>query len=360
MDRIRETEEAARWLAARDSDAWSERDEEELARWLQASTGNRVAFIRLDAGWKQANRLKALGAGVAPGVVPPRGQWRFSPFFDSAPAAVAAVIKEPKEDVPESGRRRLRATVVVPWAAAASLLLAALLVIWNSDFFAGSRYSTPVGGLASVPMPDGSHVTLNTDSEIHVAVTEAERRIVLDRGEAFFDVAKDPKRPFVVIVGAQRVTAVGTKFSVRKAEDGSGKLRVVVTEGRVRVEAAGADAPVEVAAGGIARSVAGSALVQEKSVVAVEEYLSWRSGFLTFRETALVDAVAEFNRYNSRKIVIDDAVVAGIPIGGTFRSTNLDAFIRLLEDGFPIRAQQRDDNIVLQGIGADPAEMSPP
>jgi len=77
------------------------------------------------------------------------------------------------------------------------------------------------------------------------------------------------------------------------------------------------------------------------------EYLSWRSGYLVFHDVPLAEAVAEFNRYNVRKIEIDDSAVAAIKVSGKFRSTNFEAFVRLLEDGFPVRAQTTDDQIIL-------------
>lgn len=349
MADIREIEEAAaNWLARRDSGTWSEADEEELQRWL-VSIDNRVEFIRLEAAWQQANRLKALGAGVAPSVVPEPGQWRSPPFVNGsalppAPPGGCEIVQW------RAGARRF-----VPWAAAATLLLITSLLFWNDSILTRDSHSTPLGGLASIPMPDGSNILLNTDSEIRIAATEAERRIVLARGEAFFEVAADPRRPFVVIAGDQRVIAVGTKFSVRRMEDESGEVSVAVIEGRVRVERAGTGAvelpPADLAAGALARSGEEGVLVEEKSLKEIEEYLSWRSGFLTFRETPLARAAAEFNRYSARKIVIDDPRVADIRIGGHFRSTNVEVFIRLLENDFPIRVERRSDEIILTGSG---------
>jgi len=75
--------------------------------------------------------------------------------------------------------------------------------------------------------------------------------------------------------------------------------------------------------------------------------VSWRSGFLIFRDTTLGEAVAEFNRYNMHKIVIEDPTVAAMHVGGSFRSTNVDAFVRLLQEGFQIHVDQRDEQIVL-------------
>jgi transmembrane sensor len=100
-------------------------------------------------------------------------------------------------------------------------------------------------------------------------------------------------------------------------------------------------------AGTIARARDAGVLIQQRPLPEVEDYLSWRSGFLTFRETSLGDAVAEFNRYNERQIVIDDPQIAAIRLSGKFRSTQFEAFVRLIEDGLPIRARYTDGRIVL-------------
>lgn len=353
MSKVNEVEElAAAWIAKRDSGAWSEPDQKALQEWLAAETGHRVAFVRLEAAWKQANRLKALGAGVPAGVIPEPRSWRVSPFFDHAEARVentAAPAAEPRDAASGRGKRR----TLVPFAAAASVLLAIVVFAWYGHGFQRTSYSTVVGSVASVPIPDGSTVTLNTNSRIRVAVSESERRIELNRGEAFFEVAKDPHRPFVVVAGNHRVVAVGTKFSVRRAEDGSGEVRVVVTEGRVRLEPLQAGeastVPAELSAGAIARGSGESVLIQERPLERIEETLSWRKGYVVFRDTPLGEAVAEFNRYNTRRVIVEDPELAQIPIGGNFRATNLDAFVRLLEDGFALRARVEGDQIFLSG-----------
>jgi transmembrane sensor len=192
-------------------------------------------------------------------------------------------------------------------------------------------------------MVDGSEVTLNTNSEIRVAVTERERRVELQQGEAFFKVAKDSQRPFVVVVGDQRVVAVGTRFSVRRNEE---DIQVVVTEGKVRLESTGSLQPV--AAGTIARASNAGVLLQKTDLAAAEEFLSWREGILVFRETTLADAVNEFNRYNIHKIVIADPGVAALRVAGNFRANNVAAFVRLLERGYPLRVERQGEEFVLQ------------
>src|SRR5262249_37280059 len=124
---------------------------------------------------------------------------------------------------------------VWPFAIAASVLLAigVALFVSRDSIFATNRYSTVVGGLPTIPPADGSKVPSNTDSQVRLAITDRERAIELTHGEAFFEVARDPSRPFVVTAGSKRVIAVGTQFSVRR--DGE-DVQVAVAEGLVRVE----------------------------------------------------------------------------------------------------------------------------
>jgi transmembrane sensor len=184
----------------------------------------------------------------------------------------------------------------------------------------------------------------------------------LERGEAFFEVAKDPVRPFVVEADGRRVVAVGTQFSVRR-EDREGDIQLVVTEGAVRMEgdpgkgSAGSAAPrvaepsaatgVLLAAGTVAHVSGVDVLVQKVPAQAAQEALSWRQGVLVFHDLTLVQAAAEFNRYNTRQIVIEDAAVAGLTIAGSFRANNLEAFVRLLEKAYPVKAHLDGDQLLL-------------
>jgi transmembrane sensor len=372
MEKSSQTEEqAARWLLKRDTAGWSDADQQALDAWLESSTANTVAFLRLEAAWQEMRRLKAFSAGRAKGSVPSPDDWQFTPFFDEhqSGAGLATALGA----TPDHRRRRLYR------ALAATLILG---LIGGTTWYlwpAGPVYQTPVGGTASVPMQDGSKVTLNTNTRIQVALTERERGVQLEHGEAFFEVAKDPTRPFVVSAGGKRIIAVGTKFSVEREAD---EVRVVVSEGTVRIENSAASRAVNsvrssdggankagtarlegetqaagdenlagegvmVSAGAVARAQGGSVLVQERPLSEIIDDLSWRSGYLVFHDVPLTEAVAEFNRYNMRKIEIDDSTVASIKVSGKFRSTNFEAFVRLLEDGFAIHAQTTDDQIIL-------------
>jgi len=355
MESHRQLEDlAAAFLAKRDSGDWADEDQAGLTRWIEASTANRVAFLRLEAVWEEARRLKALGAGVQPGTVPPPGGWQHSPFFDSRAAAVTSppsrAFLEAARAAPESPAPG-RAWRILAAAAASIVLAVGIAATYFMHARGGVRYSTPIGEVASVPLQDGSNMTLNTSSRVRVDLSREERRINLERGEAFFVVAKDPKRPFVVEAGTKRVVAVGTQFSVRRDRN---DIRVVVTEGTVRVEALRSAALPEaelsgtaLTAGTIAHASDGDVLVQKTSLPQAEEVLSWRLGYLTFRDTNLTDAVEEFNRYNTHRIAIADPQVASIRISGTFRPTNYEAFVRLLEEGFSIHARNTEEEITL-------------
>ena len=357
---------ASAWLARHDGEAWSEHDQAQLDAWLEASVEHRVAYLRLESAWLQSDRLKALGAGIPAGVVPVRGTWGMSSrseLRDSLPAATdttdgtrhtqsAIRIRHQRgsraRNMPRQPTRRL-----LRYAAGALVLalVASLALGWRHySRVDQASYHTAIGGLLDVPLADGSLVTLSSDSRILVTLTRGERRIDLQQGEAFFRVAKDASRPFVVSTGDRRAIAVGTRYDVRR--DGA-DLRVIVTEGLVRLESDngpdGQRHPTTLLpAGSIATATNAGVMVRSGSVQRAEEMLNWRSGFISFHDTPLTAAVAEFNRYNSRKIVIGDPSVGALRVGGNFRWANADTFVRLLEQGFPLQAVRDKDTVVLK------------
>ncbi|MBO9710290.1 MAG: FecR domain-containing protein [Caulobacter sp.] len=301
-------EAAARWLLRREGPDWSLADQAQLDAWLEASPAHKVAFWRLELGWEQADRLAAL-----------------------RPALAA-----------RSGARR----GLSPWTAIAAGLVAAVLVggaVVSRFTPENSRtYFTEVGGRALVPLPDGSKIELNTATQVRTLVRARVREVWLDRGEAYFEVAHDTRRPFVVHAGAKTVTVLGTKFLVRR--DGA-RVEVAVVEGRVRVSdshppATATPAPA-LTRGEIVVSDGASTLVAEKSVERVTGELSWRQGVIYFDQATLGDAARNFNRYNRKQIVIDDPEVAAMRIGGNFEAVDVDAFLRLLQQAYGLKI--RDD-----------------
>lgn len=354
---------AAAWFWKKDSGNWTEQDQAEFHAWLNRSTAHRIAYLRLRAGWSGAERLKALGAGIPRGEVPPPGQWgndRFLGGKNAGKREPAAALSHGDETRAVGNPNTLQTRTFQPvrWSLAAAmiLMLGVTFYLHDTHLLWSSQYSTPIGGLETISLADGSRVTLNTDTRIRVDLGEKERRLELSKGEAFFVVAKDATRPFVVYVDNKRVRAVGTQFSVRRDAD---DIQVVVTEGRVRLEHAAVIPPIEdlvrvpppatlLTAGAIARTAKSEVLVQERSAPDAEQLLSWRSGYLVFEGTPLADAAAEFNRYNTQKIVIDDPALAALRIGGNFRSNNTDAFLWLLKSGFHVEAEEDGARVILR------------
>jgi transmembrane sensor len=225
------------------------------------------------------------------------------------------------------------------------VLLVSLLAVaafWlKRPVLRADEYVTQVGGLESVSLRDGSGVTLNTATRIQVELRDHERRIELQEGEAYFTVAKDPGRPFVVEAGDKRVVAIGTQFAVRRE---GGEVRVVVTEGSINLQG---DRSARLAVGAVARTRGADILIQQESTEDLQALVSWRGGRLTFRDTTLADAVAELNRYNVRQIEIGDPKLGALRVSGSFRPTHYEAFVRVLQEGYSIRAADRSDKIIL-------------
>ena len=334
---------AAAWLARRDGAQWMPDDEQALQAWLATSTAHRVAFLRLEAAWQESGRLQALGAGWRGDGPPPRGHWQASPADRREQMLQAVPRRLRAARAPRQWRHRLAAAAVV-----AACALAATWGWRQQAPVEASHYRTALGEVRTLPLADGSHATLASASGIDVRLSSRARDVALTSGEAIFDVAKDPRRPFAVAAEGYRAVAVGTRFSVRRDDR---DLRVVVTEGTVRLETpsttAGATPSVLLPAGSVALVRGGTLLVRSLPLADAQRLLDWREGLLAFRDAPLSEVAAEFNRYNARKLVVADAEAGALRVGGSFRWDNQEGFVRLLEAGFPVRAEVGADRIVL-------------
>ena len=188
-------------------------------------------------------------------------------------------------------------------------------------------YEVPVGGQEVVALSDGSKMTLNTGARVAVRYTAGTRRIDLQRGEAFFDVASNVERPFIVSSESHQVRALGTAFSVSRTET---DLAVTLVHGRVGISPiawTGAAAKAVYLAPGQAwdrRTNRVRALTQQQ----IAASLAWRDRELVFDGAPLAEAVADVNRYSSLRITIDDQAVARLRVSGVFRSGESEAFAR--------------------------------
>jgi transmembrane sensor len=192
-------------------------------------------------------------------------------------------------------------------------------------------------------LPDNSVITLNTDTLLQVSLGAHARSVTLQRGEAQFKVAHDPRRPFTVTTPQVAVTAVGTVFQVR---DTDAATEVLLLEGRVKVAPAGATSqPQELAPGD--RLLARAGEPWQRGRANLDAARGWLSGRLVFDSIPLCQAVEEFNRYSRRKLRIADPAIGDIPIDGVFNAGDTDSITLALQYAYPLRVEDRGAEIVL-------------
>ncbi|MBL4837356.1 MAG: hypothetical protein JKY34_07240, partial [Kordiimonadaceae bacterium] len=128
-------------------------------------------------------------------------------------------------------------------------------------------------------------------------------------------------------------------------------VEVIVTEGKVQIDIIGeapSVAPKIVEKGTVVLARVTGTLIVEKTQAQLNAELGWRRGVLIFDQMNLDAVAAEFNRYNRVKIVVADADAASIRIGGSFQAENIDAFARLLKDGFGLKIERGENKIIIK------------
>jgi transmembrane sensor len=264
-------------------------------------------------------------------------------------------------------RQRWRRRIALSGAGAAAVIAIAAVFVWwprtatPSSVAATSVASTVVSTPERRVLSDGSVVELKTGAEIAVDYAAGARRITLRRGEALFEVMPDAARPFIVTVGGVEVRAVGTAFTVEHSDS---QVAVLVTKGRVAVSKTHA-AAVALPSGGnpiaprtlamldaghraVIDVAAGAETAQVTTVSADEQYarLAWRVPRLEFSGTPLRDAVAMFNRYGPRQLVLD-AELGSLQLSGALRADDTDSLVLLLKNEFGIIAEPRGEHEIV-------------
>lgn len=308
-------QEASEWVIRLDGDG-SPEAARALEAWLDANPRHRAAFLRISIAWQRASGLRRLHD--------PTEEPDLDLLAPERPP-VEESITEPPRLPPPSARPayapRSRARRTVPYALAAGL--AACLIGGGYSWYstASNTYSAAIGDLHRVPLPDGSTMALNTNSRVRVHYSDSERRIELLRGEVQFDVVHDAVRPFVVTAGRAVMRDVGTVFDVRLRSETS--IDVLVSQGAVVINS---PEHASLTAGQMALVRNGTVTTQTLTPYEVNRHMAWLEGHLIFDGETLSEAVAEFNRYNRRQLVIADPSIAAKKIGGDYISTNPDSF----------------------------------
>ncbi|WP_129778025.1 FecR family protein [Peristeroidobacter soli] len=295
-------EEAIRWLVRLTSGEANAAERAQFERWSNQSPEHRAAL-------RNARQLWASLEGVL-----------VEPQEEAPPAAPVA-----KKAVEAPSRR---SSMFRYFALAASLLLGAGVAYqslhdWRHD------YVTATGRQEQIKLADNSTVTLNTDTAIDVQYSALERRVVLARGEAFFDVAHNPDLPFIVRAGEGEVRVLGTAFSVRKDGD---QLLVTVERGRVEVRA-GVDFVVLTPNQQVRFN---GAVLREAQAIDSHSQLAWRRGRLIIEDQPLSQVISELDRYHPGMFVVTNDAVGSRRVNAVIDLAHIDDWLAALTDSQPI------------------------
>ncbi len=303
-DRI--AEEAAGWVARLQSSDATEGDRAQFQAWLGRDDAHQSAFEEFQTLWADLKQVS----------------------------------------LPSERQQKRRLSNVAKVGNAVGLcvvigLSASLYRMGFVDRFRADHYTT-VGEVRSLTLEDGTRVALNTDTAIAIRFSDGERRVELLRGEAFFDVAANPEKPFLVADDDITATAIGTRFGIRTATSGLAS-DVQVQEGRVEVRSSNDNAMLK--AGETASLSADGALSVEKADVA--NAVAWKDGHLVFSGQPLRDVLATLERYRPGNIAVLGEDTAQLRVSGVFNLNDTDDALRVLEQNLPVRVTYLTGALVL-------------
>jgi transmembrane sensor len=329
--------EAAAWVTRLHGSRRTLEAEEGCRRWLAEDPKNAAAFELLTDVWEKSARLRRPFEREVPQARTPR-----RPGANFSLAAFATAV------------------------AALTLLLSAFYFFYlHTD-----AITTGVGEQRTLVLADGSRVHLNTDTRVIPRFNGTTRRIELDKGEAFFEVARNPNQPFIVIAGDRQVRALGTSFIVRRDEH---DIAVTLVEGKVTVAPTMPESRFSALSGQSAQNTPTANNISAPDVLAltpgqrltiaqgstpqlqtrvidsppIEKVTAWQRGQVDLDDIPLTDAVAEMNRYSKTRLVIQDPNTAAIRVSGIFRAGDQQEFVRAIARIHHIETRIEDQTIVL-------------
>lgn len=310
-------EAAIDWLVRLQGDAVTEGDWRAFDAWLTASPANAQAYdaaLAFDARLTERHpEATPIVAKVVP-LRPARRAWLWS-----AGAALAAAF------------------------------VAGAVLLPNSGLLGGHEtlYSTGVGERRTVALEDGTRIEMNASSRLSVRFDRHARHVRLGDAQAFFDVAKDPARPFLIEAGDTQVRVVGTAFDVRHRD---GQVAVNVQRGLVEVRPhrqSGAE-PFRLRPGEGLSHREGQVADARVAAVALEEVAGWRQGRLIYRDQPLSQIVGDMNRLFPRPVKLGDAKARDMRLSGVLIVDSQDAMVDRLSHLLPVRTTTTTDAIVIQ------------
>ncbi|MDC6168859.1 FecR domain-containing protein [Paucibacter sp. XJ19-41] len=341
--------EAAVWIARLHGPDRSNHMERECRAWQARSAAHRLAFERGTDLWMEAAGVDR--AAVARAAAASRLEGQGGEGQGAGPANAGA-----------SGWGWPR-----PWALALSLAATVLVagVLVGQPWRDIDSYDTGIGEQRLVILKDGTRMSLNTSTRVQVELDQTRRRVRVEGGEAFFEVAKEASRPFVVQAAGTEVTATGTAFVVRLTPPGAGTsqaLDVTLVEGQVVVREAERRTqtpkivpPIVMAAGerlrvrgdqGTSGGVTAAPAQPQRDRPRMDQVLAWKRGEAVFDNASLPQALAEMNRYSATPIMADPSL-AVLRISGLFKTGDSAGFAQAVATLHDLRVREHPDRVEL-------------
>ncbi len=317
---------AADWYARELGGRLNDDDKAALQSWLQEDPAHQLAYSQCENIWLMTKTLEDS-----------------SVVGDELEAM--ARLESPAMPAGSPGFARAYWPI---FARAAAVITVGIGIFLSIQQLGEERYSTAIGEQRLVRLDDGSQILLNTQTRVRVDYAPEERSIYLDNGEAFFSVAKDATRPFIVNVDGSQLQALGTAFNVDLSKQ---DIAVVVTEGVVevstRTDADTLQTVAQLQVGQGARYQADHHQVTPK-VANLEKVTAWQSRKMYFDNELLADAIAEHNRYTGQQIVLADEQLGTQHISGVFNIGDTESLVFALKQSFNADVRQDDDRILIE------------
>jgi transmembrane sensor len=314
--------EAAAWIARLHGTGRTDEDDRSFQRWMAANVLHARAFERMTKLWEAA-------AGLESRVL--ENQWR-------------------------RAQRTRETTRRFGLLHGLGLACALVAVVMGAFWFRNPSIATAIGERRNLTLEDGTRLTLNTATHVRIQYGKTQRRLTLETGEVFLEVARQAERPFIVSTENAEIKVLGTAFSIR---DDRHETEVTLVEGKVTVTDShhGEDlsqmqtpaAPLVFTLLPGERLTLASARAPALDHPSVEKVTAWRQGLVALERTSLRDAVEEMNRYSSTKLVIAQPGRSDVEVSGVFHAGDSEEFARALALTHGIRSKQSGDTIILYG-----------
>jgi len=368
------TDHAATWYVMHREGTLKDQQQKAFMNWLRASPLHVAEYLAIagvardmgEVARQDTTSLRQLLGEVG-------AMDRVVPISNAARESLFDVLSPHEHRARTRARRPVRASharrSLLRWVNVAALVLVTTAVMLGVRWFTSrpqvQAYATSHGEQRSLQLPDNTFVRLNSDSAIVVSFSRHQRLVEVTRGQAYFEVAKDPARHFGVRVGGLLIKDIGTAFDVYRQDSST---TVTVTDGQVQVwpvpaasrlagwlhdvqrpsEVSRGHPLVDLVAGHQAR-IAASGLIESQGPVDVEQATAWLQGNIVFEDESIAAVAAQFNRYNNSQISVNDRRIGALPISGTFAAHDVATFVAFLGTMPGVHTRTQGRRIIITG-----------